>query len=196
MSRIISILLVVILLALAWFFFFNQPDLHKPAAQEDKFSSWHDYSAPSGKFHARLPNLPQHAADTRVDEKTKESRDYEMFLTADDDGAAFSINTITFKDKEPAAFTDEFLENTINEMLNNTGQGSVKTIKMLPYKNGQKAAVFSVENEKGLLTGKAFLKGNTLYVLTSIHAQNSKKPETVEYFFESFDFTPEATDKK
>lgn len=202
MSRTISILLIIIALGLAWFFFFQRSDIHNSIDSASKsteksllFSNWHDFKAPSGKFHAKLPNLPQHAADTRVDEKSKESRDYEMFLTADDDGAAFSINTITFKDKAEQTLNDEFLEQTINEMLSNTSVGSVKSVKLVPYKNGKKAVIFSVENERGLLKGQAFLNGNTLYVLTSIHAQNNQKPETVDYFFDSFEINATTAEK-
>lgn len=196
MSRFLSILLVIAVLVLGWLFFFNRSDTHQAlkegtvsSSASPNYASWHDYKAPKGQFRALLPNLPQHAANTKIDEESQESRDYEMYLAEDDQGAAFSINTITFTDKPKEALNDAFLEKTINDMLSSSAAGSEKSIKLVPYKKG-KAVVFSVENEKGFMVGKAFFVGKTLYVLTSINTQENKKPQDIEFFFNSFELNP------
>lgn len=202
MSRLLSILLVIAILVFGWMFFFKRPDVHnsiktgEPAkSTTHDFASWHDYKSPAGHFRALLPNLPQHVADSRQDDSTKEERDYEMYLATDDDGGAFSINTITYKTTPTDKLDDAFLEKTIREMLSHSGEESNSTFKMVPYKGG-KAIDFIVENTKGYLVGRAFIKGNVLYVLTSINPHTRVKPESVEFFFNSFELTPAANTTK
>ena len=133
-----------------------------------------------------LPALPQHVSDNIVDPKTKELRRYETFVAADDDGEAFMISVITFSHNVEQEVGGDSLKAVIDDML------SRKTTNKLQLMNPGtlntfKTLDFSIINGDRIIAGKAFAKGNTVYLLSMIDNNDRFKTHDFGFFVNSFE---------
>lgn len=154
------------------------------------FSDWHNFKAPTGKFSVRLPVLPQHATQTVVDPKTKESRFYDMYVAQTEDNRVFMISLITFSGDGKE--TSEILQKTIvNDMLASNPKNQLRSMRVGDFHNF-KSLDFSIENPDMTLVGKTFMNGPTLYLLTTIFNAHNFNAQDFDYFTDSFKLlTPE-----
>lgn len=158
------------------------------------FESWHEFKAPSGLFTVAFPSLPQHATEKQGDPKTKEMRHYDMYVSEQDNGTIFMISMITSLENKPTQINEAVLSRVMNEMLAMNPQSKVKKMQMGKYQNNP-AMDFSIENNEVNIDGKAFAKGNTLFVLTSVAKLGNYNRAEFDHFVNSFKFLEETPKK-
>jgi hypothetical protein len=152
---------------------------------------WYKYISPKGNFSILFPNMPHSAHELKREEKNQEKREHELFVATKENGTLFSVYLITFPEKKTLEDKSEFLIEFIKEMLNSNPQNVIKAIKVEPYRN-MNAVDFTVEVEEATIDGKAFVKGNTAYVLsTTAKNENTNKAE-FDFFTNSFAWLKEA----
>lgn len=158
---------------------------NKESLDTTEFQSWHEFVSPTGDFSVSFPALPQHAAETLKDPKTKEPRQYDMYVAEKGNGTIFMISVIKLLDSAPAKLQEEMLPSVINDMMSSSPKSRLKTMKMGRYQE-YPSIDFSFENEQINVDGKAFISGNTLYLLTSIAKLADYKRNEFDYFINSF----------
>lgn len=160
------------------------------ASNSSDFHNWHEFSPPSAKFKVLVPTPPQHATEKFEDPKTKENRKYDMYVSEADNGTIFIISQIAMM--EPTAKIDQnVLTNVMNDILSANPKSKLKNMQMGKYHENP-SLDFSIENDQVNIDGKAFISGNTLFMLTSVaKLANYKKPE-FDFFVNSFQLTPES----
>ena|GEM_PF-5734150 len=146
-----------------------------------QMSPWTEYTAPLGQFKVLLPSHPHHS---RV---SHDNKDYEIFLSPQNEGTLYSINLISFPEKEAAdaAKDPQFLEKALSEMLKSNPQNEIKDMRKGQYQNAE-AFDFTVASQGLQIKGKAFLVGNTLYVLSTSTPDGGAKPQEFDFFIKSF----------
>lgn len=191
-----SLLILALILAGFWFFY---PRIQSPVVNETQAAGsqtvgasdnqkWHDFVAPQGKFHVRLPALPHHATETVKESETQENRLYDFFLASKDDGTIFAVNTITFPEKKEG-YDEAFLRHFMQQMLTSNPMNKVKSLEAKPFHNHQ-ALEFKVENAEVTIDGKAFFDDNTLYVLSTTARNDLHNSQEFENFTNSFELGP------
>lgn len=197
MTRAItSLIILALILAGFWFFYPRSQPAVVTGSQTSGSSAvgsqanekWHDFTAPQGKFHVRLPALPHHATETVKDSETQENRLYDFFLASKGDGTIFAVNTITFPEKKEG-YDEAFLRNFMQQMLTSNPMNKVKSMEAKPYHNHQ-ALDFKVENAEVTIDGKAFFDDNTLYILSTTARNDIHNSQEFENFTNSFELAP------
>lgn len=164
----------------------SAPETKQQAAPDDsEFQNWHEFTAPSGDFKVLLPALPQHAAETLNDPKTKESRQYDMYVSEKANGSIFMISMIRLLGEVPEKLDENMLPTVINDMMAASPKSKLKAMQMGRFKD-YPAIEFSFENEQVSVDGKAFIAGSTLFLLTSVAKQNDRQPQEFNFFTNSF----------
>lgn len=152
---------------------------------EPEFQNWHEFTPPNGKFKVLLPTLPQHANEKLEDPKTKEPRQYEMYVSEKDNGTIFMISMITMLDNKNAQINEDILKKVINDLLATNPDSKVKKMDMGSYRE-HPAMDFSIENGPVNIDGKAFIMGNTLFLLTSAAKHENYQHQEFDFFINSF----------
>lgn len=197
MSKMLLLGGSVALLAIALAVFqFQQKPASSTTTQEssEKFDvlelqTWHEFTPPSGKFKVLFPSLPQHAQEKLGDPKTKEPRQYDMYVSEKDNGTLFMISLITLLDTNKKKLDESMLSGIIDNMLSASPNSKVKNMRMGSYRD-YPSIDFSVQNEQVNIDGKAFLVNNTLYILTAISKLSNYHREEFDFFINSFQLTP------
>lgn len=152
---------------------------------ETQFHKWHEFSSPTAKFKVQFPTLPQHATDTIDDPKTKELREYDMYVSEKENGTIFMISIIKMMNKD-VKIDENALTNVMNDILATSPQSKLKTMQMGTYQ-AHPSLDFSIENDQVNIDGKAFLDGNTLYLLTSAAKLPNYQKDEFNFFVNSFE---------
>nr|WP_166157443.1 hypothetical protein [Neochlamydia sp. AcF84]NGY95657.1 hypothetical protein [Neochlamydia sp. AcF84] len=154
------------------------------SVSEPILEGWIDYIPASKSFISKFPTLPQHATDRALDSKTKESKQYEMYVSENNDHV-FMISVISFLDVNKIRDGEKVLKKVVDDMVvSNPGnrlekfqQGSLEDIKNVE---------FLITNESYTIKGHAFLAKNKLYVLSVLSKSVAEPSAEFEYFFKSF----------
>lgn len=206
MSRTLSILIAAIVLLGAFLFIRNMMDSHKttvvdPTTQQmsdepadpsleikqiSHYENWKEFTPPNGNFKVLFPILPQHAADKILDPRTREPRKYDMYVAANAPGTVFMISAITFPNGIDERDQEDILSGIVNEMLARNTDNKLKMMEKGNFRNFR-STDFSIENGDITLGGKAFIKDNTLYVLSVIAKRGSFDVRDFDFFVNSFD---------
>jgi hypothetical protein len=192
MNRGISIAVVLLILAGLIYWAFDGKDIHSSLGKSENaipgpkdHASWHEYTAPGDQFTVLLPVLPHTAKEELVDPKSNEKRNYQIFVSTKDDGTIFSVYMISFSEKLGEKYDDAFLENFMKEMLKSNDKTRVHDVKLVKYGPG-KALEFNLETSEAAVFGKAFLSGQTLYILSQTTKPEQKNPNDFDFFANSF----------
>jgi hypothetical protein len=155
--------------------------------EETNFTNWHEFSPPKGTFKATFPTLPQHASKNLVDPKSKQPRTYDMYFSEKENGSVFMINVITFPEKfSPVLANHEtHLKEILDDMLASNPSTKVKNMQFGEY-NHSKSLDFSIENDQMTVDAKAFIIGNSLYVISAIAKNEFLNPKEFSFFMQSF----------
>ena len=205
MSRIINILIAVIVIVVAYLtvryakeFYASSP----PSVESVKelphglpatnFHAWREFTAPNQEFRVLLPIVPQHVADKILDPETKESRKFDTFVAATDQGAAFMISAITFPRKLEGDGAEDVLKGVINDMLARNKDNQLHAMNFANFRN-YKAMDFSLSNGELLIAGKVFIRGNALYILSMINRGDLFDGKELDFFINSFSILKDST---
>lgn len=222
MTRILTIILIVIVVGSTYLVVSNSKNMYKilpidapeavsetpemnaapstfaatptPAASNGEavnYAKWHLFAAPNGKFKVLFPALPQHASENVVDPKTKEVRQYDMYVSEKNDGTIFMITEIMFPAPVDTATADTLLKKAMNDMVESNPKNKLKTMSFKDT-HSTKALNFAIQNEQIEISGEAFLAGETLYVLTTLGKAGSYNPKEFDFFTNSFQLSAAA----
>lgn len=145
---------------------------------------WVDYTPPNKKFTSKFPSIPQQALDRSVDVKTKEPKQYEMYVS-ESGGNIFMISVISFLNADKAKDQEAILRNIINDMVSSNPGNKLEKIEYGSY-NGLKDADFVISNKAYAITGRAFVDANQLYVLSALSKTPTESKNEFDYFIKSF----------
>ena len=110
MSKIISLIIVITIVILAYFLFSNpkesyrfftgntetnQPAIRNATDLPQNAENWHEYTAVNRSFRVLLPTLPQHITEQANDPKSKEVRKYDTYVSTAGNGTTYWINMIS-----------------------------------------------------------------------------------------------------
>lgn len=200
MSRMLSLIIIALIVATGYFsirYFkdsFNTTEGTSPMVESaamvpaPKYHDWHEFKSSIGKFKVLLPVLPQHATEKLQDPKTKQIRDYDMYVSENSDGSIFMISLITIlESKGSEDLSDEnLLTAVMNDMLSSNPKNTLDSKKMDTF-HGHKALNFTISNNELHIYTKTFFIGRTIYILTAIAKNEQKNRPDYEFFVNSFD---------
>ena len=148
MSRILLIIIVVLVAAASYIVVSNTKDMYKVLPvdvpetatpqnhaekgnmQSSNFLNWHLYVSPSGNFQVMFPAMPQQAEKKIVDDKTKELRDYDFYVSEKNDGTLFMITAITFPPNRDPKATEQLLTKAMTDMVESDPNNKLKNVKV------------------------------------------------------------------
>ncbi len=146
--------------------------------------NWIDYTPITKKFHAKFPTLPQHATDKSLDAKTKQPKQYEMYIS-ENHGKVFMISVISFLTSDKVDDEESTLKNIIDDMVAAKPDNKLEKIQFGTYE-GLKDANFTIVNDAYTVLGRAFIDKNQLYVLTILSKTAEESKNEFNYFAQSF----------
>lgn len=147
-------------------------------------TKWMDYVPPSKKFRAKFPSAPQHALDRSTDTKTKELKEYEMYIS-ENNGKVFMIGVISFLHSSGVEDAEATLKSTVDNMVSSNPGNKLEKIQFGAYE-GLKSADFVINNNSYAITGKAFIDRNQLYVISVLSKTPTESKNEFDYFIKSF----------
>ena len=163
----------------------NPEDLSQAVIPVQNIADWYEFTAPDSTFKVLMPGLPHHATESNTEFKTNEMRQHELYVSSKDDGTLFSVLLITFPQKKKEELNSDFLVDFMTAMLKSNQQNKIQFMKPVTF-NNTKAVDFSVENQEAVIDGKAFIKDNTLYVLSRTSNLDNRNKKEYDFFVNSF----------
>lgn len=151
------------------------------AADIPAIKQWISYTPPSKKFSAKFPTMPQHATDRSTDSKTKEPKQYDMYVS-EAYGKVYMIGVISFLKEDKIKDDEATLKSTIDDMVSSNPENKLEKVQFDTF-NGQKAARFTIANGSYTILGRAFINKNDLYVLSAV---SKNAPEESQKDFDYF----------
>jgi hypothetical protein len=190
MSKWIGLIIIIIGVFFGYYLV-KDINQHKEITEDHTLAigkeQWHHFFSPKGDFHVMLPTLPHQATEMKEDKEEKEKKEYTLFVSSKKDGTLFSIYLISFPEKKIENKKD-FLMGFIKEMLSSNPKNAIKDLKAAPYR-GLDTVDFNVQNEDTMTDGKAFIKNNTVYVLSTTANNKNRHQDEVDYFINSFNLS-------
>lgn len=182
MGRGLAILAILAAAALGFWYYQGHKKQSPPISDEigtinAQALPWSEYTAPLGQFKVLLPTHPHHSKEER------DNKEYEIFLAPRDEGTLYSINLISFP--ENGGTDENSLEKFLSDMLKRKPENLIKEMRKGKFQEGN-AFDFTVNSEGTEITGKAFLVGKTLYVLSAISRDGKLNPQEFDFFIRSF----------
>lgn len=150
-----------------------------------QIQNWHEFTSPAGDFKVLFPALPQHAAETINDPKTQEQRQYDMYVSEKSNGAIFMISIIRMPNDSVTKLNEKMLPDVINDMMSSSPKSKLTKMEMGSFK-GNPSIEYSFENDQVNVDGKAFIAGNSLYLLTNVAKKGDAQKQEFDYFTNSF----------
>jgi hypothetical protein len=149
------------------------------------FLNWKEFNHTDGTFTALFPVLPQHVTDKIADPITKESRKYDMYAAADENGTGYLVSTTTFPEKIDPKNVEIVLRSAVNDMLSRNKDNKLKITKAGKF-NDSDSLDFALENNQVKVAGKAIIHDNILYVLSMADQSADFNNEELTFFINSF----------
>lgn len=165
--RVVALIFVAVVVLFAVSRLYNpkplQPTIQAPVPTIEK--AWQEYSSPSNRFSASLPELPQRVVGVRPMPTAKEEIRYETFLSMTKSGSILMINVIDYPPSVDVTDSKGVLKAAADEIL-----GSNPMNQMLKSEVGVSLGYpsmdFTISNKEATVQGRDVLKGHTLFVLT------------------------------
>lgn len=151
------------------------------------FADWQIYRNPSNQFQVSLPAIAQNAKQTLTDPKTKQTRQYDMYVAQKSNGTVYMVSLIRFPGTKESP---EILQKTVvNDLMAANPVNQLKNMQIGDF-NQFKTLDFSIQNNSMLIDGRTFMDGDTLYLLTAVFPAGLQQPADYEHFIQSFELAP------
>lgn len=141
------------------------------------FGGWQEFT--TKKFSVLLPTLPQNAKEK------VQNRLYDMYVAEKEDGTIFMISLIDFNQVINPEKTKAILNAIMEDLLSSNPENELKSSNMDTFENVT-SLNFTIQNKQIIMKGRAFLEGQTLYVLTYISKLTNKSEDEYKFFINSF----------
>ena len=107
-----------------------------------------------------------------------------MYIS-ESNGKVFMISVIAFLNKDKVKNEETILKGIVDDMVSSNPGNKLEKIQ---YGNldGHKTADFLISNTAYAITGKAFIDGNQLYVLSTLSKTPEEAKSEFDYFVKSF----------
>lgn len=147
--------------------------------------NWIDFTPTTNKFSVKLPAMPQQGKDRLTDVKTKEQKDYEMYVSKNND-TVFMVSVISFTQSNQDKTEDAILNDVIQDMVASNPANKLENVRH-GLIDGHKDVDFVINNDNYVLAGRAIIANKQLYVLSALanNIEATKSPE-YNYFLNSF----------
>lgn len=145
---------------------------------------WIPYEPPSKKFSSKFPSPPQHATDRSLDAKTKEPKQYEMYIS-ENNGKVFMISVISFLKGDKSLEGESVLKAVVDDMVASNPGNKLDKIQF-GSNDGYKDVDFQITNSAYAINGRAFFAENHLYVLSALSKTPQESQDEFAYFIKSF----------
>lgn len=156
--------------------------------ETSSIKNWIDYTPLSKKFTAKFPSSPQRALDRAIDAKTKEEKQYEMYIS-ESSGNVFMISVISFLNTDKIKVEKTILKDIVDKMVTSNPGNTLEKIQYGTYQ-GRNDADFVITNKAYTITGRAFVDRNQLYVLSTLSKTTTESKNEFDYFINSFNLVP------
>lgn len=153
------------------------------------FQNWVDYNPPSKKFTSKFPSSPQHATDKALDSKTKEHKQYEMYIS-ESNGRVFMISVISFLSHDKSNDGENVLKSIVDSMVSSNPGNKLEKIQIGSYQ-GKKDMDFLITNPSYAISGRALFADNQVYVLSVLSKTVEESKSDFDYFTKSFKINSE-----
>lgn len=154
--------------------------------EQQPYSDWKDFTAPSGKFKGRFPMTPRHVSESSQDPRSNTTRRYNIYVAEQLDATAYMVTSINFVDKFNPENNPHVLDDTVSDMVSSNAQ-NVLVSKEETKIQGLKAVKFKIDNGKMTqIEGLVFVADKTLYILTRISKMGTANEEDFDHFIKSF----------
>lgn len=151
--------------------------------------SWFNYDAPGGQFKVSLPLLPQTATQNLTDPKTDQIKHYEMYVAQTDAGNIYMISLINLPDELDENANLLILNQIMNDMVAANPGNKLEKSKTGKY-HELTSLDFTIQNDQTTIEAKEFVKGKTIYLLSTISKKDNKEKTHFNYFVNSFKLNP------
>lgn len=198
MSRF-GIILVCLAVFLAGLFYLSQKPkssgIAGSATSSDKnteseaFATWKEFEPKSGLFKVMLPHLPQYAKDLVPIPGSDKKRRYDMYASEKIDGTLFLISAITYPPEVDMTDSHEILKQIVEELKNSKSDNQITNLKDSLFKTYH-AEDFTIINKELQVEGKAFIVGNTVFVLSYVVKEDHFDSSEYQHYIDSFQLNP------
>jgi hypothetical protein len=147
--------------------------------------SWFNYDAPGGQFSVSLPLLPQTATQNLTDPKTDEVKHYEMYVAQTEGETIYMISLISLPNEPEDGAKLLILNQMMNDMVAANSGNKLATSKTTTYE-GLPSLDFTIESDQHTIQAREFIKGKTIYLLSTILKKNKKEQSHFKHFINSF----------
>jgi hypothetical protein len=187
MTRILTFFILALALLGLLFFIRNHDSVEHSSRSLPGIptSQWPEFVAPDKKFSINFPAHPYHVVDSVKDPEAKMNRHYELYIATKPDGSMYSLNLISFPEEDLKTKSDHFLEGLISEKLSKNPNNLIKSLDLTTFRNN-KAVDFVVENGQIIINGKAFIRGNTVYMFSQTTTNEKQNKDEFQFFVDSF----------
>jgi hypothetical protein len=149
------------------------------------FEDWKEFRSDGGHFTVSFPAIAQHATENLPDPKTHQKRRYDMYVAEKNNGSVFMVSLITYVDEKSISTPKKILKETLEEMVAANPENKILSVNEANYLNHE-AIGFSLENKEARVEAKAFIVGNTLYLISYIASLDNYNKDEFRYFLSSF----------
>lgn len=158
------------------------------STETPSFGNWSEYTPPTKKFTAKFPSSPQHATDKATDAKTKELKQYEMYIS-ESEGKVFMISVISFLNADKAKKDEKaVLKSIVDDMVSSNSSNKLEKLQYGTFE-GLNDVDFVIVNKSYAVVGRAFVDENQLYVLSALTKTPEESKREFNYFINSFKLT-------
>jgi hypothetical protein len=147
--------------------------------------SWFNYDSPGGEFSVSLPLLPQTATQNLTDPKTDEVKRYEMYVAQTEGDTIYMISLISLSQEPEDAAKILILNQMMNDMVAANPGNKLASSKSTSYE-GLPSLDFTIENDHNTIQAREFIKGKTIYLLSTILKKDKKEKSHFQHFINSF----------
>lgn len=165
-------------------------------AEAETFPKWKEFEPKSGLFKVLLPHPPHYAKDLVPIPDSDKKRRYDMYASEKIDGTLFMITVITYPAEVDMTDSHEILQQIVNELKHSKSDNQITNLKDGFFQT-HPAVDFTINNKEIQVEGKAFIVGNTVFVLSYVVKEDHFDPVEYQEYIDSFQLTPKnVTSKK
>ena len=198
MNTGIKILLAGLVIASGVFFLANRGEstregMDRNLAQIDApnigIINWLEFVSTRGDFEVILPTAPQYLEEGINIPNTDIKRRYEVYAAEDSDGTVYLVNIITYPKDFSIPDPQKLMSEVIQEMLKTRMSNRLENTKDTVFL-GYPAKDFNIDNGNMTIMGRAFIVGQSVYLLTYVSMDAYSNLEEYQQFLDSFQFLP------
>lgn len=156
------------------------------------FQNWNMFNDPQKEFQVLFPSVPKNASKELRNEETSEVSKQDVFVSEKKNtGAIYMISRVKFPKKDFIKDDRKVLQAAVDDLLNANAQNKLISSKEEEFQ-GRKALHFEIRNQEVYTQGIAFIRDESLYLLTAISKNEDRDDKEFKSFIDSFQLTKQS----